>query len=85
MKDEGNNSSNQNENCSISADLNSDITEELPFSIIKEQELIQTMIKQEQKDMAIAIKLQNKWNKKKTQVKRKHGYQLRSAKKNKRS
>ncbi|CAH1403670.1 unnamed protein product [Nezara viridula] len=84
MKDEGT-SSNQNDNHNTSSDLNSNITEELPFSIIKEQELIQKRIKQEQEDLAIALKLHNKWNKEKTQVKRKHGYQLRSAKKNKRS
>lgn len=84
MQEEGT-SSNQNENHNTSSDLNSNITDELPFSIIKEQELIQKRIKQEQEDLAIALKLHNKWNKEKTQVKRKHGYQLRSAKKNKRS
>lgn len=62
------------------ADLNCNITGKIPLNILKEQELIQKRIMQEHDDMTVALKLHNKLNKEKCQTKRKHGYQLRSAK-----
>lgn len=55
----------------------------LPQEIIKDQEVIQRRILQEKEDLEIAIKLHEKWNKKKSPKKRNHGYSLRSVKKNK--